>query len=158
MAFAVNRKPYSFFITLTLKRKQSLWQFYKHTTFLLHLINSKIFSREYKDKSKYISGFAFVEDHKNGSSNNDIHIHLLIEHNARLDDFSFKEHKAIFHEAAGKVCDVKNRRVFSDKCINIQKAGDDGRISYCFKQLWDGNLDRLKTIGKDGLSDMLTDI
>lgn len=153
--YVKNCKPYSFFMTLSFARSLNIHECCDYTDILFHKLNNKIFGKGYCKKSDYIEGFAFVEDHKSEVSRNDIHLHILTKHNGRYDDFNFVQHESIFREVAGKVVDARKRRIFDNKCIDIQEVRDDGAIEYCFKQIWDENLSRVKFIGKDGLSDSL---
>lgn len=154
--FVIRNKPYSFFITVTFARNMDRQQCCNCVNTLLHMVNNKIFSRKYScTESNYITGFLFIEDHKFGNSKNDIHMHMLVRYHEKLDGYKFRQHESIFREAAGKVLDDRDRRVFNDNCINIKKVRDDGAIRYCFKQVWDKKLDNFKAIGKEGLSDSL---
>jgi len=151
MEFVKDSGPYSHFITLTFSRIMNTQNSYCYCNELLDNLNEKLHPR--RNSNRYLEGFAFVEDHKSGDSRSDIHFHILLKHDARYDKYSFAQLKQIFHKAAHSVVDARNRRIFNEDCIDFQEVRDDGVISYCFKQVWDKNLSRVKLIGKDGLSD-----
>lgn len=154
--FVIRNKPYSFFITLTFARNMDRQQCCNCVNTLLHMVNNKIFGRKHRNtESNYITGFLFIEDHKFGNSKNDIHMHMLVKYHEKYDGYRFCQYESIFREAAAKVLDDRDRRVFNDNCIDIRKVRDDGAIGYCFKQVWDKKLNRVKAIGKEGLSDSL---
>jgi hypothetical protein len=151
--FIIKKGPFYFYISLTfainMRRHQSCY----YVDTFIHRYNNKIFGRGYKD---FVKGFAFIEDHPGGKSKNDIHFHLLIKSHKRYDDFYFNQHNSIFHETASKIVDDRGRRVFNDKCIKIRyyyEEGEKNDIEYSLKQIYDENLDDIKPIGKEGLSD-----
>lgn len=148
-------KPLRFMTTLTFSKNLTQKQCCKFISIYLHRHNRKLFGPRYYRSHNFIKGFMFFEKHASLNSINDTHVHMLIKDNIRYDDFSFAEHEQLFRSAASKVLDNRKRRIFNDKCIDIQEVKDDGAISYCFKQIWDGNLTRIKTIDRGGLSDDL---
>ena len=148
-------RPYCFFITLTFGRNVSSYKKCQFTDVLLHRYNQKLFSRNYKEKEIYLEGFAIFESHASSKLADRYHVHMLIRYNERYDKYDLNSHRDIFNNAAAKVLDGQNRRVFNDKCIDIREAGDDGRIDYCTKQISDLNVSQIKPIGKDGLSDYI---
>lgn len=153
--FVKSNMPFAFFITVTFSMSMNTQQSCKYVSQILRACNKKYFPKKFLNN--YMDGFAFIENHTLGTSKNDIHIHLLIKHNARYDKMNISQHEDIFREAATEIVDESNRRVFRNKCIDFQEGGDAGRVEYCFKSIWDRNLDRVKFIGKDGVSDSLGD-
>lgn len=149
----IRNKPYSFFITLTFGSNMNTQLYCNYVNLLLLKLNRKLFNKARENKSEFIKGFAFIEDHKLGKSRSNTHMHLLVMHNTRYDDFRFIQLKDIFYEVAGTIKYAGSRRVFNDNGVDIRKVRDDGVIEYCFKQIWDKNLSRVKFIGKGGLSD-----
>jgi hypothetical protein len=72
--------------------------------------------------------------------------------------YAIKGLEAKMHEAVQKFVDDRKRRVFNHKSIHIRNYWEDGErndINYSLKQTYDGNLDRIKIIGLNGLSDHL---
>ncbi len=132
----------------------SLDKIFQYASILIHRFDNQLFGRNYKGRPDYVTGFAFLEKHSDNSRSNDNHLHLLIKHHCIYDDHEFSVLLAKFHQASSKITDGLNRPVFSKDCIDFQEVYDDnGAIEYCFKGIWDKNLDRLKFIGVDGLSD-----
>lgn len=150
-----KNKPYLYFITLTFGRNTSFNKRCQFTNYYLHIHNQMIFGRGYKNNDTFIRGFAFIEDHKSLKLEDRIHIHMLFKGDKQFVRKDFETNEGIFRKAAKKVRDGKNRQVFSDECINIKLVEDDGAIDYCFKEIWDNNICRVKILGKDGLSDNL---
>jgi hypothetical protein len=148
-----ENQPYSFFVTLTFCRNVTFQQICQYCTTLIQRFNTLEFGRGYYNRGDFITGFAFFEMHSDNERSNDYHIHLLIKHHDEFDESDFLEHLQNFHKASSKIMDGLNRPVFNDECIYFKDVYDDGAIEYCFKDLWDKNLDRLKFIGVDGLSD-----
>lgn len=153
--FVVRNKPFDFFVTLTFGRNTDIHECCKYANALLYRLNNKLFGKGNGNKSEWIEGFAFIEEHKQGKSRNDIHIHMLLKHNDRFDAFDFVKEDSIFYWVASQVRDAGKAQVFHNNCIDIKTVRDDGAIEYCFKQIWDKNLDRIKYIGCDGISDSL---
>ncbi len=52
---------------------------------------------------------------------------------------------------------TKGRRIFKKECIDLRRYQDEGAVTYLFKQIYDKNLSRIKTIDKSGLTDDLED-
>lgn len=155
--FIKNSGPYYFFITLTFGKYLGLKQRCRFTNDLLNRYNQVIFRRTYKKRNKCMAGFAVLEDHYNCEFEDRYHIHMLVKPNVRYDDFSLAQHIDIFHTVAGEILYGK-RRVFNDKYIDIQKIEEDQKAqdkvsNYCMKEISDKNIDRIKLIGIDGLSD-----
>uniref|UniRef100_C6E130 Uncharacterized protein n=1 Tax=Geobacter sp. (strain M21) TaxID=443144 RepID=C6E130_GEOSM len=150
--FVCENGRYDFFITLTFAKGMRLSQCCIYTNTLIHRFNSKLFGRDYRNKCCHVDGFAFLERHKNEISKNENHIHMLIKGNPKL---NLHQHRDIFYRAASNILDDRDDKVFNKKCIDLRHVGDGGRARYCFKNITDQNLDRVKMIGKDGLSDNL---
>ena len=154
MKFIQNRGPFYFFNTITFARNTSKDARFQYANALLHRQNQMLFGRDYKEKGRYIEGFAFIEDHFSCEMKDRFHIHILIENDPRYDDFDLKQHEDIFHKAASKIQNSRDQNVFNAKCLNMQKVyEDDTLISYCMKQVWHTNVNNIKMIGVDGLSD-----
>ncbi len=151
-----NMSPY-FFISLTLMSMVNESHMQVLINKFIHKFNQKLFSRKYDKKPVFMEGFAFFEKFCSGVSNNNYHVHMLICENDEYYGKDFDVHKVNFYEAASQVKNERGNRVFSPKAIDIRLAGDERRIDYSFEQLHDGNLDRFKTIGLNGLSDRLYD-
>ncbi|WP_157039996.1 hypothetical protein [Pelobacter propionicus] len=150
----LDQGPYFYFITLTFARNVGFNSICKFTGDYIHYHNKEIFNVKYRPQNKYIQGFAFLEDHPNKDFGDRIHIHLLIKCHSKFNEWdNFDSHTEIFHTAAKQVKDDNGRPVFNPGCIDIQRYRDSGAIAYCFKCIWDGNIDRVKFICKDGLSD-----
>lgn len=149
-----DHRPYYFFVTLTFSSNVSFNKICQYTSTLIQRFNTLEFGRGYYDRGDFITGFAFFEKHSDNPRSNDNHLHLLIMHHDEFYKLKFSEHLAKFHKASSKIVDGLNRPVFNEKCIDFQEVYEnDGAIEYCFKELWDKNLSRLKFIGVDGLSD-----
>jgi hypothetical protein len=147
-----RHRPYYLFMTLTFRDTVSFQLRIEYINKFIKYHNKLVIARRcYED---FMEGFAFFERHPSRNFDEKYHVHMLVKSNHRYAGKGFNTHEEKFRKAAGKVLN-KSKAVFSDDCIDIQEAGDDGRIEYCFKHIWDGNLDNIKIIGKDGLSDCL---
>ncbi len=153
MQFVKNNGPFAYFFTLTYPRQMGIGEILRYADNLVHRLNNKIFGRGYARGSDWMEGVAILEDHKLGNSRNDLHLHILAKHNARYNKYSYNQILNMFYNTADKVVDDGKRQVFYEKCIDFQEYRDDGAIEYCFKQVWDGNLDRVKFFNKRGMSD-----
>jgi len=155
----IRNSPYSFFITLTFGKNigRDKNKLYQYTNYFFHRYNRLMFTEKYRQRNHFLDGFAFYENHYSSKFDNEghIHIHLLIKYNEIFDKKSFTEHEAIFRKATSKICDDKDRLVFSNECINIKVVRDDNIIGYCMKNMWDANMSRVKTIDVNGISDNL---
>lgn len=148
-----ENRPFSFFATLTFHRSVRFSMIVQYSSTLIHRLANLEFGRNY-DYPDCITGFAFFEKHSDNPRSNDNHLHLLIKHHEEYDNSDFAVHLAKFHKASSKIVDGNGRPVFNKKCIDFKEVNyDDGAIIYCFKELWDRNLSRLKFICVDGLSD-----
>ena len=149
-----ENRPFSFFATLTFHRSVRFSMICQYSSILIQRFNTLEFNRGYYDRGDFITGFAFFEKHSDNPRSNDNHLHLLIKHHDKFDESDFAEHSAKFHKASKNIVDGNGRPVFNKKCIDFKEVNyDDGAIEYCFKELWDRNLSRLKFICVDGLSD-----
>lgn len=151
--FVKNNGPFAYFITLTYPRQMGIGEIIRYADNLVHRLNNKIFGRGYAQGSDWMEGIAIIEDHKLGNSRNDLHLHILVKHNKKFNNYSYYQILNMFYNVADKVVDDGKRQVFYEKCIDFQEYRDDGAIEYCFKQVWDGNLDRVKFFNKCGVSD-----
>ena len=117
--------------------------------------NKMIFQRGFYNKSDFIDGFAFIEDHKYRAEK---HVHLLIKSNRRYEKFTLAQHQDIFVKAALKVRKPNGKRVFKKECIDLRAYEDEGAVGYSTKQIWSPkDLSRMKTLDKSGLTDDLDD-
>lgn len=149
-------KPLRFMITLTFSMNMSFTECCKHINRYLHNHNRLLFGcRYYKHPNLCINGVAFFESHKSLASNNDIHVHILVRDDIMYADYSLIRHGMMFYFAASKVVNSRKRPVFNIKGIDMTEVENDGAISYCFKDIWDKNLTRIKVIGRGGLTDSL---
>jgi len=153
--FIYDNKPYSHFITITFAINISSEKCCMYTSTLLRWLNRKLFGRNYINKGEFIDGFAFIEDHKSNMSKNDLHLHLLLKRSYRYNDFKYHEFEDIIKKCAAKIFHGNKWHVFNAKGIDITVPWDDGVIRYCLKQIWHQNVDRIKLLGKSGLSDEL---
>jgi len=80
------------------------------------------------------------------------HVHMLIKPSYRFLDFTKIQNIEKFNRAASKVTHNKVR-VFNYDHIDVQRADNDYRHMYLFKQVNDTCLYRVKMIGVRGLSD-----
>lgn len=146
---------YYLFMTLTFGLNVSMQGRIGYINDFIKYHNKMCCSREYYKGDAFMEGFAFFEEHPSRVFEGLFHVHILVKSNYKYSVKGFAAHKDIFRKAAAKVLNTKDKKVFYNSCINIQEAGDEGRIVYCFDQMNDGNLDNIKTIGRDGLSDVL---
>ncbi|WP_173195993.1 hypothetical protein [Geobacter sp. SVR] len=145
-------RPYYLFMTLTFPLTMSYFHRCKYTSRFIKKHNKMIFGPDYLKRDDHMEGYAFFEEHPSIEFPDRYHVHLLVNSNYRYAGWNLKTHTDIFHKAADKVV-VGGQKVFKHDCIDIREAGNDLRIRYCFKQIEDRNLDHLKIIGKNGLSD-----
>ncbi|WP_136515957.1 hypothetical protein [Geomonas edaphica] len=143
--------PYRLSITLTLAVRTGFETLCKHVNSFLRKANIKIFKPGYW-KRDWLQGFAFFEDHPMENSINEMHVHMLIKPNARLNVFKLAELVDIFVKAAAAVVNADRRRVFFEEHMKVKYAYHN-RHTYLFKQIDDTRLNRVKPIGVKGLSD-----
>lgn len=146
--------PYYLFMTLTFGLNVSMNGRIRYINDFIKYHNKMCCSREYYEGDAFMEGFAFFEEHPSRVFEGCFHVHILAKSNYRYAEKGFVAHKDIFRKAAAKVLNTKGKRIFYNNCIDIQESGDEGRIVYCFDQMNDGNLDNIKTIGRDGISDV----
>ena len=156
--FIRNTGPYSFFITLTFNKKTTFERKCEYINTFIHYYNQIIFCHDYMDrKDRFMSGFAFFEHHASQEKVDSLHVHILIRTHQRFLNFDKVAHQGIFKRAALKVQNQKGLNAFSSSCIDHQMVWDEhGAIEYDTKNIWDGNLDLIKIIGKEGLSDNIS--
>jgi hypothetical protein len=155
--FLIDSGPFDFFITVTFGKNMGVAKLCRHLNLLLDRYNQILYSRKYKKREKNVEGFAFLEKHLSSIARNEYHFHLLIKCSGKYDKHTLSEHKDIFSKAASRVTDERNKRVFNQKCIDITPYRDEGAIRYCMEQIRDYRLERIKLIGKGGLSDNMGD-
>jgi len=155
MSLVDKNGPYFYFATLTFMSNIGPTNRYQYTNNLLHFINQRVFTRKYKEKGEFMQGFAFCEDHLGKKLEGSIHIHLLIKGDRKYYKHDFLSYKGIFHNCARMVMNGYDIPVFTDSCVDIGDYFDDGAIQYCFKQINDGKILRVKPLGVEGLSDNL---
>ena len=153
--FIYHNKPYSHFITITFAINISREICCRYSSTLIRWVNRKLFGRKCINKNEFIEGFAFVENHKNNMSKNDLHIHLLLKPSYRYNDFKQHEFEDIIKTCAARIYHGNKLHVFNAKGIDVTVPWDDGAIKYCLKQIWHQNVDRIKFLGNNGLSDEL---
>lgn len=151
--------PYFLFITLTFGKHDRYNMKCKATDDLIHYMNKKIYCHNYRERERTLSmnGFAFFENHITRSTDDPVHVHMLIKHDWKICGYTLIQLADIFYYAAGKVTYGADRQeVFSNKHLDISDAGDTRlRTDYCIKQIWDKNIDCVKPIDIGGLSDWL---
>lgn len=145
--------PFYLFMTLTFGLNVSMQGRIGYINDFIKYHNKMCCSREYYEGDAFMEGFAFFEEHPSRVFEGLFHVHILAKSNYKYAVNGFAAHKDIFRKAAAKVLNTKDKKIFYNSCINIQEAGDEGRIVYCFDQMNDGNVDNIKTIARDGLSD-----
>lgn len=157
--FIADKGPFDFFITVTFGKSMSVARLCRHLNKLLDRYNQVLYTRKYKKRNKNVEGFAFLEKHLSSVARNEYHFHLLIKCPGRYEKHTLSQHEDIFRKAASRVTDErdKSKRVFNQKCIDITPYRDEGAIRYCMEQIRDYRLERIKFIGKDGLSDNMGD-
>lgn len=153
----IDSGPFDFFITVTFGKSMSVAMLCRHLNKLLNRYNQVLYTRKYKKRGKNVEGFAFLEKHLSSIARNEYHFHLLINCPGKYDKHTLSEHEDIFRKAASRVTDERDKRVFNQKCIDITPYRDEGAIRYCMEQIHDYRLDRIKPIGKGGLSDNMGD-
>jgi hypothetical protein len=149
----INAGPYYFFTTLTFSRSLSMTAIHTFVSDYLYYHNQYIFSHKYKKLGRYMSGYAVIENHKSSKLQGRLHVHLLIKANKRYLDFTRGQHLDMFEKAASKVETSSGNLVFMPQHIKLELVYSDGCVSYSFKNINDRNIDRIKLIGIDGLSD-----
>jgi hypothetical protein len=148
-----SRGPYEFFLTLTFGRYVNFNKRCQFTNFFLHVYNQEIFTRKYRERNHFHDGFAFFEEHKSEELKDKPHIHFLLAYHPRYDEHDIWWHEERFFKAASKVKDGKGRQVFNPYAIDLRYFGDNRRVGYCTKEIWDKNISNVKLLCLDGLSD-----
>ncbi|BEH09857.1 hypothetical protein GSUET_14690 [Geobacter sulfurreducens subsp. ethanolicus] len=151
--FIIDKGPYDFFITLTFGRRMRIAELCWYVNILVDRYNQILYTARYRRRKRNVKGFAFLEKHLSSIVRNENHFHLLVKCEGKFEKYTLAEHEDIFRKAASRVKDEKDKPVFNDKCIDIRPARDEGAINYCFDQIYDKRLDRIKIIGAGGLSD-----
>lgn len=147
-----NYGPYYWFITLTFSLNLSFELCCKYVNHFIRRSNISYFTEDYYKKGDFIEGVAFFEEHSMGNSLCKWHVHMLIKPSYRFLDFMNIDNVDKFNKAASKVTHNKVR-VFNHDHIDVQRADNDYRHMYLFKQVNDTCLYRVKMIGVRGLSD-----
>lgn len=147
--------PYYYYITLTFSVKLSLEACCLYVNRVLDRMSEWFFTRNYREKSYYMQGFAFFEEHPQGSSINDEHVHMLIKFTDVYRTKTLKVVRKKFKKICKNIFDDKSRHVFNKKGIKFKLADFQCRNDYSFKRITDSELWRIKTIGVGGLSDNL---
>lgn len=156
--FIKDNGPFFFWATLTFGKHVSFYKRCRYTNELFHRINQRIFHRDYKKHDDFVEGFAIVEDHFSPEfEEGKAHIHMLIKGHEKYYKYDFTSYNGVFRNMARKIKSGNGQSVFSDLCIDIKNYRDEGAVSYGTKKIWSRNLHRIKPIGKDGLSDNLSD-
>lgn len=148
--------PYYFYITLTFSIKLSNEACCLYVNRVLDRMSEQYFTRNYREKSNCLQGFAFFEEHPQGFSINEEHVHMLIKFNPKYRDFLYEEHDYKFKKVCSRIIDDTGRHVFHEDCIDIRPAHFQSMNNYSFKRITDSVLWRIKTIGIGGLSDNLS--
>lgn len=149
--------PYYWMLTLTFKYDMPFAMMIKYTNKFLHNMNLKYFRSGYfKKENCCMNGFAFFEDHPMKTSNNELHVHILIKPNERYLVFKPDEQEDIFMRSVAKVLTVNRKSVFSDKCVNITHFYSSNSYDYFFDEIDDFSIHRMKLIDKNLLSDNLS--
>lgn len=144
--------PFGLFITLTFALNMNTNARCEYASKFLKLFNQEIIGRKYQRNNDFLKGFAFFEDHKSTTSEGEKHVHMLIQPHPKYKELASAELQSKFQRAALLVKNHNGRCVFHEAYINLQKVHGDARvISYCFKQIDDKNLDRIKMIDVSGL-------
>lgn len=147
-----NYGPYFWFITLTFGVNLSFELCCKYVNHFIRRANISYFKEDYYKKGDFIEGVAFFEEHSMGNSICKWHVHMLIKPSYRFLDFTNIQNIEKFNRAASKVTHNKVS-VFNYDHIDVQRADNDYRHMYLFKQVNDTCLYRVKMIGVRGLSD-----
>ena len=149
--------PYYWMITLTFKYDMPIAMMIKYTNKFLHNMNLKYFRSGYfKKENCCMNGFAFFEEHPMKTSNNDLHVHILVKPNERYFVFKPDEQEDIFLQSVAKVLTVNKKHVFSDDCVNITHSYSSDNYDYFFDELDDFSIHRMKIIDKNLLSDNIS--
>ena len=150
-----NSGPYHFFITLTFKKHVNFRERCDYINSFLHFYNQQLFNHRYKEKKdNYMKGFAIFENHTSVLMEDCLHVHVLINTHHKFLNYDAYELESKFLKATSIVKDSKGRHIFSKKAVDFQIVSDEnGAIEYDTKHIWDKTIDKIKPIGKDGLSD-----
>lgn len=151
--------PFSYFITLTFRNRQSEDESKRQINFLLHLLKQKVLGR--KSDGEYLNGFCAFEKHRS-FANNELHCHILLCSHDKLDCEGKKPFSEHFYECLGKVNvqygvlhgkDIPQVKAFAKNCCDITVIYDlDGLVSYFTKTFERNlNLDAFQPIGKYGI-------
>lgn len=153
--FIMHNGPYSHFITLTFPHLQTEHACTQQVSYLLHLLNRKIYGRNQTDK--FLSGFCFIENHRS-SANNPFHCHIIIKQDDCLNVKSKPTLTEHFWHLIPKVKIIRNYQVTGDaafrpNCCDIKTVYDQTNlISYLTKSLeFKPNENFLRPIDKNGI-------
>lgn len=145
--------PYDYFVTLTFREGTVKTRIIKSTNFLIHMLNQRIYGRNYIKMKKSITGFATLEKHKSQIFDEREHIHMLLKSNKK---FNLRDHKELFEKVIKKIVNSKNNRIFNLKSNDIQYYRDKGAITYAMKYVVDINVsENFKIITLEGISDYI---
>ena len=149
-----------YYITLTFKYNLSQPLITQSMNFLLHILNTKIFTRNYQKTNRHITAFTFREKKLDKMRyrpeqletkryyKRDLykpHYHILVvddpEYNRR-DKLSFRDHlSANLH----KVTTPSGHRIFYHDCVDFQEVYSCDVVEYCNKKM--GESDNTNHIG-----------
>jgi len=142
--------PYCLFVTMTIAKDMNSNGCCNYISTFIRKFNRMVFHRDYAQQNKFLEGVVFVENHKFGTSKNDIHFHMLVKYNPKYQNYTLGQLEDIILNAAQRASG--NDNVFNPNGIDVQLVRDDGAIDYCFKDINDRNTDRIKYISKDGIT------
>lgn len=145
--------PYYLFGTLTFREGTGKIRMIKSTNFLIHMMNQRIYGRDYIKRKKSITGFAIVEKHKSRMFDEREHIHFIINSD---NNFNLRQHVKIFRKVIRKIVDNRKSRIFRFKSNNLKYYSDKGAITYSMKRVNDMNIAaNFKIVTSEGLSDYI---
>jgi len=148
--------PYDYFITLTFRWNIGIRVISEFTNKLLRQFNRMVFSKKYKNRERYLQGFAVIERHISGNSKCDNHVHILVKYDERYSDYGMWKLHNVFLNAALRVRNPWGIDVFRTRCIQFKRIEPhEDKVSYSFKHVHDRNLGRVKPLTKHGFADSL---
>lgn len=151
-----QREEYDFFMTINFKNWQPDTAVIQSTSHLLKVLNRSLSSKTWKEKGRYIEGFAFLERHvKSKEREGSLHVHILgYFPNTFYKIPTEKQFESKLIRASTKVTTPRGKPMINIGEVDVRIPHDkEGLVNYLSKKLTRANLQkRTLLLDQNGLS------
>lgn len=149
-----DNKPYYLFITLMFNKNTSFQEICCNTSEVIQQFNTRIFGKDYKSIPKYVEGFAIFEKPMSKGMERETFVNILIKNQKKFSKLNLSYVEYIFIDAAYSIsARAKKLILYENYDIDLQHDCEVlGRRMYDIEQIWDYDIDCIKIIDKNGLS------